>query len=157
MRKTTYFEPLPFEGWPDPKELEPFFLAAPGHEWSYAGGNDNWGLSVEGLYGTEALAAHKDRVDAHLNMWGLPDLGVLVIYEKFGGGYRDAFTSKGDMGRLREIVRTLQGDPMPIGLFIPFAEAWKAVKEFIETDGELPKSIAWVANKDLPPGTFPDP
>jgi hypothetical protein len=46
---------------------------------------------------------------------------------------------------------------MPIGLFIPFAEAWKAVKEFIETEGELPKSIEWVRNRDLPPNTFPDP
>jgi hypothetical protein len=157
MRKTTYFEPLPFEGWPDPKDLEPYFLAPPGQEWSYVGRNDNWGLSAEGLYGTEGLQKLKEQVEAHLNMWGHPEHGVLIIYQKYGGGYREAFTSKGDMGRLREIVRTLQGDPMPIGLFIPFAEAWKAVKEFIETDGELPKSIAWVANKDLPPNTFPDP
>lgn len=143
--------------WPTLAELEPFFLAPPGKEWSYLGGNDNWGLSVEGLYGTEALEPFKDRVDANLSTWGHPDHGVLVLYQKYGGGYREAFTSKGDMSRLSEIVRTLQGDPMPIGLFIPFPEAWKAVKEFIETDGELPKSIAWVANRDLPPNTFPDP
>jgi len=31
------------------------------------------------------------------------------------------------------------------------------VKEFIETGGQLPKCIEWVANKDLPPNTFPDP
>jgi hypothetical protein len=31
------------------------------------------------------------------------------------------------------------------------------VKEFIETDGQLPKCIEWVADNDLPPGTFPDP
>ena len=61
------------------------------------------------------------------------------------------------MTRLHEFVRTLHDDPMPVGLYIPFAEAWKAVKEFIETDGELPKSIEWIANKDLPPNTFPDP
>jgi Immunity protein Imm1 len=157
MRKTTYFLPLPEEGWPDPKDLEPYFLAPSGKEWSYFGRNDNWGLTIEGLHGTEALEQYKDRVDSWLDMWGHPEHGVLIIYQKYGGGYRDAFTSKGDMSRLREIVRTKQGDPMPIGLFIPFAEAWKAVKEFIETDGELPKSIAWVANKDLPPNTFPDP
>jgi Immunity protein Imm1 len=29
--------------------------------------------------------------------------------------------------------------PLPIGLFVPFETAWEAVKEFIETDGELPK------------------
>lgn len=30
MRKRTYFDPLPREGWPDPKDLEPYFLAPPG-------------------------------------------------------------------------------------------------------------------------------
>nr|WP_292612931.1 Imm1 family immunity protein [Nitrobacter sp. 62-13] len=40
---------------------------------------------------------------------------------------------------------------------MPFPVAWKAVKEFIETDGELPTSIEWVANSDLSPETFPDP
>jgi hypothetical protein len=39
----------------------------------------------------------------------------------------------------------------------PFKSAWLAVKEFIETDGQLPKSIEWIANKELPVGTFPDP
>ena len=61
------------------------------------------------------------------------------------------------MSRLKEWVRNLHNDPLPIGLFIPFKNAWLAVKEFIETDGALPKSIEWVANKDLPAGTFPDP
>jgi len=157
MRKTTYFEPLPFEGWPDPKDLKPYFLAPPGQEWSYVGRNDSWVLSAEGLYGTEGKAKLKEQVEAHLLMWGHPQHGVLLIYRKYGGGYREAFTSKGDMSRLREIVRTSHDDPMPVGLYIPFAEAWKAVKEFIETDGELPKSIAWVANRNLPPNTFPDP
>ena len=61
------------------------------------------------------------------------------------------------MSRLREVVYTSHGDPMPAGrLYIPFAEAFKAVKEFIEADGELPKSIEWIANKDLPPNTFPE-
>jgi Immunity protein Imm1 len=61
------------------------------------------------------------------------------------------------MTRIREWVRSTHGDPLPLGLFIPFAPAYKALKEFIETDGELPKSIEWIANKDLPPNTFPEP
>ena len=65
--------------------------------------------------------------------------------------------SKGDLSRLGEWVRTLHGDARPIGLYIPFAEAWQAVKEFIESDGELPKSIAWISAEDLPNNTFPDP
>jgi hypothetical protein len=46
---------------------------------------------------------------------------------------------------------------MPIGLFIPFDRAWLAVKEFIETDGALPKSIDWIADADIPDEVFPDP
>jgi hypothetical protein len=61
------------------------------------------------------------------------------------------------MNRLREWVRTLHGDPMPVGLYIPYEKAWKAVEEFIKTDGQLPKSIEWIANRDLPPNTFPAP
>jgi hypothetical protein len=43
-----------------------------------------------------------------------------------------------------------------IGLFVPFESAWRAVKDFIESDGELPTSIEWIASRDLPPGTFPE-
>jgi hypothetical protein len=47
---------------------------------------------------------------------------------------------------------------MPVGLYIPFKTAWLAVTEFIETEGQiLPTSIEWIANKDLPPNTFPEP
>jgi hypothetical protein len=52
---------------------------------------------------------------------------------------------------------SMHGTPLAVGLFIPFVEAWKAVKEFIESDAELPKSIQWIASRDLPPETFPDP
>ena len=90
-------------------------------------------------------------------MTGNSDLGVLLIYTKRGGGNRIEFASKGDLSKLRQWVRTLHDDPMPVGLYIQFAKAWLAVKEFMETEGRLPKSIEWVKNCDLPPGTFPDP
>ena len=51
----------------------------------------------------------------------------------------------------------MKGDLRPTGLFIPFPAASKALKEFMETDGQLPKSIEWVSNHDLPANTFPDP
>jgi len=31
------------------------------------------------------------------------------------------------------------------------------VKEFMETEGQLPTSIEWVSSDDLPDNTFPDP
>jgi hypothetical protein len=55
------------------------------------------------------------------------------------------------------VVRSSHGSPLPVGLFIPYEKAWSAVKEFMETDGALPTSIEWIANRDLPPNTFPDP
>jgi hypothetical protein len=157
MRKRTYFNSNRSEGWPHPKELEPFFLAPPGQEWFDTGGNDTAGLKADGLYGTEHLPAGKGRIDLRLSMWGRPELGVLLIYQKYGGGWQEACTSKGDLSRLDEHVRSLHRTPLPVGLFIPFDNAYFAVKEFIETDGKLPTCIEWVANKDLPPGTFPDP
>lgn len=157
MKKRTYFNSRRTSGWPDPQELKPFF-APDGDHWFHTTGNDSGGLKAEGLHGTE----NEDRltgrrVDLELMMWGIPNVGVLLIYRKYGGGYQETFTSKGDMTRLKEWVRSLHEDPLPVGLFIPFPDAYEAVKEFIETDGQLPKCIEWVANKDLPPGTFPDP
>lgn len=70
---------------------------------------------------------------------------------------KQTYNSKGDLRRLGEFVRSLHGTPLSVGLFVPFPVAWKAVKEFIETDGELPTSIEWIASRDLPPETFPDP
>lgn len=157
MRKHTYFDTMWRFDWPSPKELEPYFLAPPGKEWFYADGNDGAVLKAEGLHGTEKLGLGKGRVDVSLMMWGNPDFGVQLIYSKYGGGHKDTFLSKGDLTRLQEWVRDLHDTPMPVGLFIPFRKAWPAVKEFIETDGELPKSIEWIAERDLPPNTFPGP
>ena len=151
------FDKFDGSSWPTPAELEPYFLAPKGKEWFYDHGNDSAILSIYGLEGTENLTPYKERIDLHLLLWGNPEHGVFLFYQKYGGGFSEAYCSKGDMSRIREWVRTLHADARPVGLYIPFAEAWKAVKEFIETDGELPKSIEWIANKDLPDNTFPAP
>jgi hypothetical protein len=92
-------------------------------------------------------------------MIGNSDLGVYLSYRKWDGRVRQqrSYVAKGDLSRLGEFVRSLHGTPLSVGLFVPFPVAWKAVKEFIETDGELPTSIEWIASSDLPPETFPDP
>jgi hypothetical protein len=158
MIKSTYFDRLGRDGWPKSSQLERFFLAPKGQEWSYYGGNDQWGLDAQGLYGTEGLP-QPDRVDVHLYMTGHPGLGVALGYNKWDGRVKKAFAynSKGDLRRLLEHVESAHGTLLPIGLFVPFPVAWKAVKEFIETDGELPKSIDWISSRDLPPEAFPDP
>jgi hypothetical protein len=155
MRKTTDFDSEWCEGWPTPEELRPYFFARPGQQWFSTGGNDTAGITGEGADGTAHLAREGGRVDVDLAMWGDPRLGVLLIYSKTGGGHQDVYSSKGDLSRLGEYTRTLHDDAMPIGLYIPFERAFAAVKEFIETDGELPESIEWIANRELPPNTFP--
>jgi hypothetical protein len=54
-------------------------------------------------------------------------------------------------------VETIPGDQLPVGLFISFETAWKAVKEFVERDGALPQSIEWIADRDLPANAFMPP
>lgn len=157
MKKHGYFDTFSDDRWPSLDWLKPYFIAPPGKEWFSSGGNDSAGFVIEGLHNTEHLPAHQVRVDADLMMWGNPAHGVLLIYSKWGGGRREVFSSKGDLSRIRELVRSLHDTPLPVGLFIPFPKAWLAVKEFMETEGELPKSIEWIANRDLPPNTFPDP
>lgn len=157
MRKEGYFDTHWGSGWPDPKQLERYFLATPGQRWTFETGNDSWGLGLEGVDGTEHLEEGKGRIDIRLSMWGHPVHGVLLIYEKLGGGHKQVCSSKGDLSRLREWVRGMHGTPLPVGLFISYEKAWQAVKEFMETDGALPTSIEWIANRDLPPKTFPDP
>jgi hypothetical protein len=132
-------------------------LSPPGQRWFFETGNDSAALDAHGVDGTEHLQANKGRIDIRLEMWGHPEHGILIIWSKRGGGHRLTYTSRGDLNRLGELVRSLHDTPLPVGLFIPYAEAWKAVKEFIERDGEMPRSIEWVANRDLPANTFPDP
>jgi hypothetical protein len=157
MKKRIYFDVFDGPGWPSPSQLEPYFLAPPGQRWTFDTGNDNWGLRAEGVDDTEHLGSGKGRIDVKLEMWGHPDLGVLLIYSKWGGKFKDVYSSKANLSLLRQWVRSTHNTPLPVGLFIPYANAWKAVKEFIETDGKLPKSIEWIANRDLPKNTFPDP
>lgn len=159
MRKHAYFHTFRDEGWPSPEFLKPYFRKPPPDaiSWFPNSGNDSGGLDLIGADGTEHLPEGKGRIDIELSMWGHPELGVLLIYSKLGGGHREVYSSKGDLSKLRQWVRTLHDDPMPVGLYIPFAKAWLAVKEFMETEGKLPTSIEWIKNSDLPEGTFPDP
>ncbi|HEX3486393.1 MAG TPA: Imm1 family immunity protein [Micropepsaceae bacterium] len=159
MRREIYFDRFRQTGWPDLRDLEAFFIAPKGHQWSYRGGNDSWGLSVEGVNGTDHLdIADRRRIDIRLYMTGHPDHGVYLLYDKAGGGHpRERYNSKGDLSRLNEHIRDLHGTPLPVGLLIPFEKAWLAVKEFMETGGALPKSIEWVEDSKLPDWAFPSP
>jgi hypothetical protein len=156
MRKESYFHDFDGPGWPAPDELKKYFSAG-GRLWE-SGGNDNWGMGIEGLYGTDALP-RRDSVNVNLTMTGSPHHGVTLHYAKWDGRIQHKYTyvSKGDLSRLGRFMYSLHVDPYCLALFIPFEAAFQAVKEFIERDGELPASIGWVASRDLPPETFPVP
>lgn len=156
MRKRTWFPLLPYEGWPRPQDIESYFLTSPGRKllWNRA---DSYGFRAIGVDGTEQLELGKGRVDTDLAVWANLKLGMLLIHSKLGGGHREVFSSVGNTRLLHEWTRSRHNTPLPIGLFIPFEKAWSAVREFLETDGKLPKSIEWISNHELPPNTFPDP
>jgi hypothetical protein len=88
-------------------------------------------------------------------MWGNRDLGVLLIYTKYGGGYKEAYRSKGDLTRLREWVRTVHGDPLPVGLYISFRNAWNAVKGFMATEESSRKASNGLPTEIFLPIRFP--
>ncbi|MBO6634820.1 Imm1 family immunity protein [Parvibaculum sp.] len=158
MRKHSYFASRFREGWPGLAEMEPYFLAPSGKRWFFETRNDSAGLTVEGVDGTGHFEpTDRRRIAIHLDMWGHPELGVQLTYRKKGGGHDETFYSTGDLSRLDEHVRSLHDTLLPVGLFISYEDAWKAVKEFIATNGERPKSIAWVEEEALPAGTFPAP
>jgi hypothetical protein len=157
MRKVAYIDNYWGEGWPEIKSIERYFIAPPGKRWVFDSGNPDGSLMIEGVDGTSNFDQGRGRVDTCLTMIGKQELGVLLIYSKKGGGYNQTYNSKGDVTRLREFVRTYHNTLVPVGLLIPFDRAWKAVKEFMQTNGVLPRSIEWISDNELPPNTFPAP
>jgi hypothetical protein len=156
MKKHIYFAEFVEDRWPSPDRLQDYFLTTEGQSRLFDGGNDSWGLNAYGVDGTEHLLPGKGRIDIYLTIVGHRDLGVLLQYRRWGGR-KDTYYSRGDLNHLLDHVETVHGDLMPAGLFVPFPTAWSAVKEFIEHDGALPASIAWIADKEIPREAFPSP
>jgi Immunity protein Imm1 len=155
MKKRAYFDSHDGPGWPDQSWLAKYFLTRSGRRQFFALGNDSWGLTAEGVDGTEHLP-RPGRIDIDLTILGSADLGILLFYHRMSVLDGVSYYSRGDLRRLHEWVTTKDGDLMPIGLFIPFETAWNAIKEFMETDGALPKCIDWIPARDLPVDVFPD-
>jgi hypothetical protein len=157
VQKQTYFDSYWGPGWPNEDWLAHYFLTEKGRRDFFAAGNDSWGLTAEGVDGTDHLLHLKGRVDVHLTIQGHPDLGVLLQWRKTGRQPVQSYYSKGDLTKLHQWVQTVHGDRMPVGLFIPFDTAWPAVKEFMDRNGVLPEAIAWINGSELPATAFPPP
>jgi hypothetical protein len=154
--RSAYIDFRRHRGWPTLEELQPYVLAPARQRSLLQTKNDNLGLVAEGVDGTEQLEPNEGRIDVDLDVWGHPELGILLIYSKWRGRLKQMYSSKGDLARLGGWIYSTNGAALPVGLFIDNAAAWSAVKEFIETNGDLPTSIDWISNHDLPAGTFPD-
>jgi hypothetical protein len=156
MKKVTSFPGYEGRSWPDEQWLAPYFLTAAGRRKAFGIGNNHWGLKARGMNGTEELPFH-ERIDINLHIVGKPDLGVMLLYDRVSpiDGY--GYYSVGNLRMLRTLVKATQGSRMPVGLFISFEQAFKAIVEFIGTNGALPKCIEWIAADDLPEGSFPEP
>ena len=150
MIKSCCFHDFRGPGWPSPDQLKIYFAAGGRRLWA-PHGNDTWTLRAEGLYGTVVLP-RSDAVSVDLRMVGCPHHGVMLDFARWHGRIRrlDRCCSDGDFRRLGRLVYSLRGEPYPLGLFIPFEQAFAAVKEFIESDGELPACIGWISGDILP-------
>jgi hypothetical protein len=156
MKRRTHFAELSGAGWPDPRDLEHFFRDPRGDAWPRNGGNDSWGLYADGLNGTGEFLDELDRTTVSLFLTGYPHLGVTLAYSKWDGRTKQKFDfeSEGDLRRSSDIVYSMHGTPMSVGSFVPFADAYAAIKEFIETEGGLPGNIKWGPGIDIPPEAF---
>lgn len=159
MRKESSFGEHWGDGWPELKEIQASLLESAQREAFFAKGRDGGCLTARGLYGTEDLPVREGLVTAILFFHLHPDYGTTLLYTRWDGRVqkKDSFSSKGDLRLLGKFVRSFHGTPLSLALFIPFEHGWKAIKEFMETEGEFPKSIEWISDADLPPETFPDP
>lgn len=156
IRKQSYFASRPVDGWPRPEEIEHYFLAPAGQRWFFETRNDSGGFSAQEMNSLDQSIRVPGGFHLSFGMWGHPELGVLLTYSRWEDGTKQSYVSKGDVTRLTSWVRSFHGTALPVGLFIPYQEAWGATKEFLESDGALPSSIEWIASADLPAGTFPD-
>ena len=156
MKKVTSFRGYDGPGWPNQKWLEPFFLTSAGRREVFGVRNNGWGLRARGVDGTEDLPFDKE-INITLHIIGKPDLGVLLVYDRMSATDGYSYYSVGDPKMFRTLVEATQVSRMPMGLFIPFEQALKAVVEFMQTNGARPKCIEWIAPSELPEGSFPEP
>src|SRR5262249_47779517 len=144
--KEAYFDSLLIDGWPRPKDIESYFLFAPDQPWPFAD-NDSAGFDIDGIDDTRHLPIRdQGRSSVSLHLSAHPILGVYLGWRKWDGLRREprSYVSKGDLSRLGQFVWDQHGSLYPVAFFVSYATAWRAVKEFLETDGALPESIEWI-------------
>src|SRR5689334_23242447 len=107
------------EYWPRPEEIEHHFLASPDQRWFFETGNDGSFFEATGVDGTGHLE-DDDKRRRQITFWvtGHPTLGVVLIWTKWDGKELRSHYSKGDITQLRELVRDMHDNLLPVGLFV---------------------------------------
>jgi len=159
MRKLVSFDTLWAADWPSASYFAPYFLDARRRATFFASGHDGGAFSVEGLEGTTGLTPKTGLVSARLFFFANEDHGVLLGYSKWDGrqGKKYSYYSKGDLRKLGEYVWSFERTRLSVGLFISFEQGWSGIQDFMETEGQLPSSIEWIAESDIPSYAFPPP
>ena len=89
--------------------------------------NNHWGLRARGVDGTEDLPFDK-QINITLHIIGKPDLGVLLFYDRLSATDGYSYYSVGRSENVSDFgQRPSRASRMPLGLFIPFEQALKAV------------------------------
>ena len=159
VKKEAAFDDHWGKGWPEISVVEQNLSDPEKLAQLFSQGRDGACFSIEWTYDKKNSAPQSELVGATLYMHINPTHGIKLQYSKWDGriGEKKAYHSKGDLTRLREFVRSFHRTPLSIGLFVPFETGRKAVKEFLDTEGELPRSIDWILDDDLPSEVFPPP
>jgi Immunity protein Imm1 len=159
VKKEAAFDNHWGKGWPEIRIVEQNLSDPEKLAQLFAQGRDGGCFSIEWTYDKNNSAPQSELVGATLYMHMNPNHGIKLQYSKWDGrtGEKKTYHSKGDLTRLKEFVRSFHRTPLSIGLFVPFEVGRKAVKEFLESDGELPRSIDWMSDDDLPSDVFPLP
>jgi hypothetical protein len=146
-------------GWPDINAVEQGLSDPEKLAKLFAKGRDGGCFSIEWIYDKEGSIPRFGLVGAILYMHLHPDHGIKLQYSVWDRRTekRETYHSKGDLARLKQFVWSFHRTPLSIGLFVPFEIGRKAVKEFLQTDGELPQSVDWISDDDLPSEVFPLP
>jgi hypothetical protein len=159
MRKEGSFDEHWGDGWPELANVEACMLDPDERQAMFARGADGGSFIITSHVDTKTPPPLAGLMSSALFLSMVPDLGASLQYNHWDARLQKTrvFVSKGDLSRLGDFVRSFHGTPLSVGLFISFEDGFRAVKEFIETEGERPTSIEWIDAETLPPETFPDP
>ena len=121
---------------PDLEQLEQLVLNPDGPGWQFSQAGIDYFLGDGRMH--------------HLIVLGHPELGYYLQFLGPKGcfGPEDIWLALGNRFRLSEVVCRDDWEAS-VGLFVPRAAAWEAIRHFCMTGGRSP-AIEWISHRDVP-------